>query len=161
MTRKQPLFPPWADDAAKLAGALIVGGAVYAVTLIAYATSPVTTTVGYRPDQPVPYSHELHAGQLGMDCRYCHSTVEKAAFAAVPSTQVCMNCHANIRNDSELLAPVRKSFTTGMPLEWIQVHDLPDFVYFDHSAHVNNGVGCATCHGRVDKVGPEGVQQET
>lgn len=160
MTPRQPFFPPWADHAAKLAGALIVGGVVYAVTLLAYATSPVTTTVGYRPEQPVPYSHELHAGQLGLDCRYCHVTVEDAAFAAIPPTQTCMNCHANIRNDSEKLTVVRDSFKSGKPVEWIKVHDVPDFVYFNHSAHVNNGIGCATCHGRVDKMGPEGVIQE-
>src|SRR5690348_468335 len=93
----RPFFPPWFDSIAKLAGALIVGGGVYAITLICYATSPVTTSVGYQPEQPIPYSHALHVGQLGLDCRYCHVTVETAAFAAIPPTQTCMNCHANIR----------------------------------------------------------------
>jgi hypothetical protein len=155
----KPFFPPWFDNVAKLTLALIVGGGVYAVTLICYATSPVTTSVGYQPDQPIPYSHALHVGQLGLDCRYCHTTVDKAAFAAIPPTQTCMNCHANIRNDSEKLTALRESFKTGSAVEWVQIHDLPDFVYFNHSAHVNNGIGCVSCHGRVDKMAENGVHQ--
>ncbi len=108
------------------------------------------TDVGYAPEQPVPYSHALHAGQLGIDCRYCHNTVETAAHAAVPPTQTCMNCHAAIRKESEKLIPVRASYATGMPIPWVRVHDLPDYVYFNHSAHVRRGVGCVSCHGRVD-----------
>jgi hypothetical protein len=134
--------------------------------LICYATSPVTTAVGYQPDQPIPYSHALHVGQLGLDCRYCHTTVENAAFAAIPPTQTCMNCHANIRNNRKnadgspaKLAPLFESYESGKAVEWVQIHDLPDFVYFNHSAHVTHGVGCATCHGRVDKMAENGVQQ--
>jgi hypothetical protein len=112
--------------------------------------SPQATAVGYQPPQPVPYSHALHAGKLGIDCRYCHTTVEVAAHAAVPPTQTCMNCHAKIRAESPKLIPVRESYATGLPVPWVRVHDLPDYVYFNHSAHVRRGVGCVECHGRVD-----------
>ena len=124
----------------------------YVVVLLAYGASPRTTNVGYQPEQPVPYSHALHAGELGIDCRYCHNTVEVAAHAAVPPTQTCMNCHAKIRATSPKLLPVRESYATGMPVPWVRVHDLPDYVYFNHSAHVRRGVGCVECHGRVDKM---------
>jgi hypothetical protein len=152
MSPRTPFFPPWFDKLTKLLGALIVAGLVYMVVLTAYATSPNTTATGYEPTQPVPYSHELHVGKLGLDCRYCHNTVENAAFAAVPPTQTCMNCHASIRTTSDKLAPIRESYSTGNPVEWVQVHDLPDFVFFDHSAHVTRGIGCVSCHGRVDKM---------
>ncbi len=102
------------------------------------------------PTQPVPYSHALHVGQLGMDCRYCHTGVEVAAAATIPPTQTCMNCHSKVRANSEKLIPIRESYATGMPVPWIRVHDLPDYVYFDHSAHVRRGVGCVSCHGRID-----------
>jgi hypothetical protein len=104
------------------------------------------------PEQPVPYSHALHVGQLGMDCRYCHTTVETAAFAALPPTQTCMNCHLQIRAESPKLLAVRESHASGLPVRWVKVHDLPDYVYFDHSAHVARGVGCVECHGRVDRM---------
>jgi len=107
---------------------------------------------GYQPRQPVPYSHALHAGQLGIDCRYCHTNVEHGAAATLPPTEVCMNCHARIRAASPKLLKARESFATGMPIEWVRVHDLPDFVYFNHSAHVRRGIGCVSCHGRVDKM---------
>jgi len=122
------------------------------VLLFIYGFSPQTRDVGYQPVQPVPYSHALHAGELGMDCRYCHSTVERSAKASIPATEVCMNCHASIRTKSEKLTPIRESFATGEPVHWVRVHDLPDFVYFNHSAHVHAGVGCVECHGRVDKM---------
>jgi hypothetical protein len=102
--------------------------------------------------QPVPFSHDHHVSGLGLDCRYCHTTVEKAAFAGMPPSATCMNCHKQIWADSEMLQPVRESFASGAPIEWIRVHDLPDFVYFDHSAHVTRGVGCVSCHGRVDQM---------
>jgi hypothetical protein len=123
---------------------------LYVVALVWYGASPETTDVGYAPQQPVPYSHALHAGQLGIDCRYCHNTVERSAHAAIPPTDTCMNCHANIRARSEKLAAVRESWETGLPIRWVRVHDLPDYVYFNHSAHVRRGVGCVECHGRVD-----------
>ena len=125
---------------------------VYAVGLAYYASSPETVDIGYSPKQPVPFSHALHAGELGMDCRYCHTTVEKAAYAAVPPTATCMNCHKLIATDSEKLLPVRQSYATGDPVPWVRVHDLPDFAYFDHSAHVTRGVSCVSCHGRIDKM---------
>jgi hypothetical protein len=114
--------------------------------------SPKTTAVGYAPQQPVPYSHAQHAGIMGIDCRYCHTTVEKAAFAAIPPTQTCMNCHTSVHAKSEKLKPERESWETGKPIEWVKVHDLPDYAYFNHAAHVSKGVGCASCHGRVDQM---------
>lgn len=120
--------------------------------LLGLAFDPQTTDVGYRPVQPVPFSHALHAGELGLDCRYCHNTVEKTAFASIPPTATCMNCHTAIHTESPRLAPVRNSFTTGKPVEWKKIHDLPDFVTFNHSIHVNKGVGCTVCHGRIDKM---------
>lgn len=108
--------------------------------------------VGYQPDQPVDYSHKLHAGDLGIDCRYCHSTVESSSFAAIPATETCMNCHAKVRTDSDKLLPVRESWASDQPIPWVRVHNLPDFVYFDHSAHLSAGVGCVSCHGRVDQM---------
>jgi hypothetical protein len=128
----------------------VVGGLIYASVLVYLGFSPKATDVGYMPTQPVPYSHALHVGQLGMDCRYCHTSVEVAAHANVPPTQTCMNCHANVRANSEKLIPVRESYATGMPVPWIKIHDLPDYVYFNHSAHVSRGIGCVSCHGRID-----------
>ena len=125
---------------------------VYLIFLLYYGGNPRTLAVGYQPEQPVPYSHALHAGELGIDCRYCHNTVEAAAFAAVPPTATCMNCHATIATDSDKLVLVRQSAAGGEPIHWQKVHDLPDFVYFNHSAHVARGVGCVSCHGRVDKM---------
>jgi hypothetical protein len=103
-------------------------------------------------DQPVPFSHDHHVSGLGIDCRYCHTTVETSAFAGIPSTEICMGCHSQIWNDSPLLAPVRESYRSGEPLRWTRVHDLPDFAYFDHSIHVAKGIACESCHGRVDRM---------
>ncbi len=146
------VFPKWTNFARLLIGLTLVGAPPYLVVLVTTAASPQTTDVGYQPVQPVPYSHRLHVGELGMDCRYCHTSVEGAAFAAIPSTQTCMNCHATVRKESPKLEPVRRSYATGMPIPWVKVHDLPDYVYFNHSAHVTRGVSCASCHGRVDKM---------
>lgn len=131
-------------------GAGLGVAALYAVAVINFGFSPRATDVGYAPVQPVPYSHAAHAGRLGMDCRYCHSTVEETSHAAIPPTQTCMGCHTKILTDSPRLTPVRESFATGEPVRWVKVHDLPDYVYFNHSAHVNRGVGCVECHGRID-----------
>jgi hypothetical protein len=125
-------------------------GAIYLVVIVNYGFSPQATDVGYEPIQPVPYSHALHAGRLGMDCRYCHNTVEETSHAAIPPTQTCMGCHSKIKTDSPRLAAVRESYTTGNSVPWVKVHDLPDYVYFNHSAHVRRGVGCVECHGRID-----------
>jgi hypothetical protein len=146
------VFPRWANKTRALAGVLLGGAPLYLTGLIWYGASPKTTDVGYEPHQPVPYSHALHAGQLGLDCRYCHNTVEQAAHAAIPATQTCMNCHETVHTKSEKLAPVRESWATNQPVEWLKVHDLPDYVYFNHSAHVTRGVGCVSCHGRVDQM---------
>ena len=102
--------------------------------------------------QPVPFSHKHHVSGLGIDCRYCHTSVEESSFAGLPPTETCMSCHTQIWSDSPMLEPVRASFRTGTPLRWTRVHDLPDYVYFDHSIHVHKGIGCASCHGRVDRM---------
>lgn len=126
--------------------------AIAAVAAFWYWGTEKFWRVGYSPIQPVPFSHKLHAGDLGMDCRYCHSTVERSPFAAVPPTQTCMNCHAKVKTDSPKLALLREHAADDQPMPWIRVHDLPDFVYFDHSAHLAAGVGCSSCHGRVDQM---------
>lgn len=151
------IFPRWVDPVVKAVLALAVAGGGYVSLLVAYGASPKTLDVGYAPDQPVAYSHAMHVGQLGMDCRYCHTSVEDTAKANVPPTATCMNCHSKVLTTSPLLQPVRESFQTGKPVPWIRVHDLPDYAYFDHSAHVTRGVGCVSCHGRVDTM--EVVQQ--
>ena len=125
---------------------------MYLTVLVTGVFSPEMSAIGYAPEQPVPYSHELHAGELGIDCRYCHTGVETGARATIPPTQTCMNCHATVKTESEQLALVRESFETGEPIPWVRVHDLPDYAYFDHSAHVTRGVGCESCHGRIDKM---------
>jgi hypothetical protein len=146
------VFPRWVNKLVLILPILVTLGGLYVVVLVIYAAAPQTTDVGYQPKQPVPYSHALHVGRLGLDCRYCHSTVEYAAHAALPPTQTCMNCHKSIRAESPKLLPVRESYATGKSIEWIRVHDLPNFVYFNHSAHVRRGVGCVSCHGRIDKM---------
>jgi hypothetical protein len=103
-------------------------------------------------EQPVPFSHQHHVAGLGIDCRYCHTTVETSNFAGIPPTQTCMNCHAQIWTNAEMLEPIRASYASGKPIVWSRVHRLPDFVHFNHSIHVNKGVGCASCHGRIDKM---------
>lgn len=102
--------------------------------------------------QPIPFSHDHHVAQIGIDCRYCHTSVETSAFAGIPPTETCMNCHTQIWSDSPMLEPVRDSFRTGTPIVWSRVHDLPDFVYFNHSIHISKGVACVSCHGRVDEM---------
>jgi len=149
---KSFVFPPWTNKLRVVIGAATVGGLVYAVAFVAYGFSPKTVDVGYQPKQPVPYSHALHAGKLGIDCRYCHSTVERSGFAAIPASEVCMNCHKMVRAASPKLLPVRESVAENKPVDWVRVHDLPDYVYFNHSAHVRRGVGCVSCHGRIDKM---------
>lgn len=103
-------------------------------------------------EQPVPFSHEHHVSGLGIDCRYCHTSVEQSSSAGLPATEICMSCHSQIWKDSPMLEPVRASFRTGKPIEWARVHDVPDFVYFNHSIHVAKGIGCESCHGRVDRM---------
>ena len=158
MKRDPDLFPKWFNGIRAMVAVGVVCAAVYVAGIITYGFSPYATDVGYMPEQPVPYSHALHAGKLGMDCRYCHNTVEFTGKAAIPPTQTCLGCHTNITaggvpfEQNPKLAPVRKSRDTGMPVEWVRVHDLPDYAYFNHSAHVNRGIGCVSCHGRVDRM---------
>ncbi len=143
------IFPKWTNKAPTYALIAALAMLVGLVGFFWYFGSPKYTDVGYRPNQPVPYSHKLHAGDLGVDCRYCHTGVETSAHATVPSTQTCMNCHTLILTDSEKLLKVRESWATGNPIEWIKVHKVPDYAYFDHSIHVNSGIGCVSCHGNV------------
>lgn len=128
-----------------LVGALAV--AVYAVYW-----SPYMTQVGLPIEQPVPFSHQHHVGGLGIDCRYCHTGVEKSAFAGMPPTHTCMTCHSQLWSEAPLLAPVRQSLLTGSPIHWRRVNHLPDYVYFNHRIHVTKGVSCVSCHGRVDEM---------
>lgn len=122
------------------------------VTLDQLQRSPWVTRQGQRPDQPVPFSHKHHVQGLGLQCQYCHTTVEKSSYAGIPPTKTCINCHAQIWTNAQLLEPVRTSWATGQSIVWTKVHDLPDFVYFSHEIHVNKGMGCASCHGRVDQM---------
>ena len=122
------------------------------VALNSLQRSPWVTRQGQRPDQPVPFSHKHHVQGLGLQCQYCHTSVEKSSYAGIPPTKTCMNCHSQIWTDAELLKPVRDSWATGASIQWIKVHDLPDYVYFNHEIHVNKGIGCASCHGRVDEM---------
>jgi len=152
------LFPRWSNKVVPILIFWVLGPLGTAGIAAAVYYSPNDNLdVGYQPKQPVPYSHKLHAGDLGMDCRYCHSPVERGAMATIPPTQVCMNCHTQVRKDSPKLLPIRESWATGMPVKWIRVHNMPDYVYFDHSAHLAANVGCVECHGRVDEM--EVVQQ--
>ena len=145
-------FPRWSN--LLLPVVILVGATlpVYAAFFVSYGFSPKTLEVGYQPTQPIPFSHALHAGELGLDCRYCHIGVDRAAHSSIPVTQTCMNCHANIRPESPKLVKLIDSNLTGMPIEWIRIHRLPDFAFFNHAAHVTRGIGCATCHGRIDKM---------
>jgi hypothetical protein len=146
-----PLFPPRSNTIARaslivlpLLLIVVVGG------LVLYGNSSAVTHVGVAVPQPVPYPHNLHVAVLGLDCRYCHAAVDKSSFADLPSTETCMTCHEQIAATVPDLQPVRDSWATGKPVEWTRVNQLADFVYFNHEIHVNKGVGCETCHGRVD-----------
>ena len=128
----------------------ILGGV--ATAGINYYATPKYTHVGYQPVQPVPFEHSLHAGQLGIDCRYCHAAVEKSGTSSVPAAQTCMNCHSTIKTQSPLLEVVRQSYQTGDPVPWVKIHAVPDYVYFNHSVHVSRGVSCVECHGKVNEM---------
>ncbi len=147
------LFPKSANSLAPASIAAIVlvaGGAVGSLLALDYAG--FNQRRGETLEQPVPFSHEHHVSGLGIDCRYCHTAVEKSASAGVPPTATCYNCHKLVWNEAPMLEPVRSSYRTGQPLEWNKVHDLPDFTYFNHSIHVAKGIGCATCHGPVQEM---------
>ncbi|HKG21324.1 MAG TPA: cytochrome c3 family protein [Blastocatellia bacterium] len=134
---------------ATIFGAVFIIGTVFLIG-DGINRSSYNTQAFFPREQPVQFSHKHHVGDEGIDCRYCHTSVEEAAFAGIPPTKTCMNCHSQIFANSPYLEPVRESWRTGKPIEWTRVHDLPDYVYFDHSIHVNKGVGCSSCHGRVD-----------
>jgi hypothetical protein len=146
------IFPKWTNRLPLmiLTGLFLVGGG--GVAGVWYYFTPKYTRVGYQPIQPALFSHAVHVTQLGMDCRYCHSDVEKAWFSNVPSSTTCMNCHNQVLKDDPKLALVRESAATGRPIPWVQIHKLPDYVYFNHSVHVNRGVSCVECHGRIDQM---------
>ncbi len=144
---------------ASVVAAVLLLGAVGSAALQASRTS-IVTDVEIAKQQPVPFSHAHHVGGLGIDCRFCHTSVEEAASAGIPPTKTCMSCHSQIWTNSDLLEPVRDSYRTDESIEWVRVHDLPGFVYFNHSVHIAKGVGCESCHGRVDKM-PLMWKQET
>ena len=148
------IFHPSFNNIAKIS---IVGIALLLATIggvvnVIIIRSSYLTQTQVAIEQPIQFSHKHHVGGLGLDCRYCHTSVEDAAFAGIPPTKTCMNCHSQIWVTSPMLEPVRTSFETGKPLVWKRVHNLADFAYFNHSIHVNKGVGCSTCHGRVDEM---------
>lgn len=142
------------SNALARAGLVLTGLIVVAlgVALNSLQRSPWVTKQGQRADQPVPFSHRHHVEGLGIQCQYCHTSVEKAGYAGIPPTKTCMNCHSQIWTNAAMLEPVRQSWATGQSIKWVRVHDLPDYVYFNHEIHVNKGIGCASCHGRVDEM---------
>ena len=150
------VFPKWINTLPLkiIVFAAILGGTVTAG--VTYYFTPKYTRVGYQPIQPIPFSHQKHAGELGIDCRYCHVAVEKSAHSTIPSSQTCMNCHTPgmmpVNANNPRLAVVQTSFESGKPVPWVKVHQLPDYVYFNHSIHVNRGISCVECHGKVNEM---------
>jgi hypothetical protein len=146
------IFPKWTNRLPLLVitGGILVGGALVAGAW--YYLTPKYSRVGYKPIQPVAFSHNTHASQLGIDCRYCHDDVEKSWYSNVPSSGTCMNCHNQVLKDDPRLAQVRDSAATGKAIPWVQVHRVPDYVYFNHSVHVNRGISCVECHGAINKM---------
>lgn len=144
------IFPKWTNSLPLKVGiglALLGGSALAGVW---YYFTPKYTRVGYKPTQPVAFSHDIHANQLQIDCRYCHNNVDKSWFSNVPAANTCMNCHSVVLKDSPKLELVRQSYSTGKPIEWVQIHKVPDYVYFNHSVHVSRGISCVECHGQVN-----------
>lgn len=144
-----PAADTWLRVVALVTAAVLVGLIAFAAL---FGESTYATLVGWTQDQPVPFSHQHHVGELDIDCRYCHSTVEVAAEAGLPSTQLCMTCHSQLWTEAEMLAPVRESLAEDRPLRWRRVADVPDYVFFDHSIHIDRGVSCVACHGRIDQM---------
>ncbi len=146
------IFPKWSNavPVRLLIALLLLGTAVTAG--VTYYFTPKYTKVGYMPVQPVAYSHKLHVGQLGLDCRYCHTYVDRSGHANIPDAATCMNCHNQILPDSPALAPIRESYASGDPVPWIKVHRMPDYVYFNHAVHVNRGISCVECHGQINEM---------
>ncbi len=146
------IFPRQLNHLPVVAAVIGLGALGSATFVFWYYFSPHNLSVGYAPKQPVLYSHRLHVGELGLDCRYCHANVERSAEAMIPPTQTCMGCHSLVKKDSERLAPIRASWASGKSMEWVRVHKVPDHAYFDHSVHLAVGVGCVSCHGRIDQM---------
>lgn len=147
------VFPRYMNTVARVTAVAVVSLAVALLWLWdRLQRSPYVTDVRIAKTQPVPFSHRHHVGEIGMDCRYCHQSVETSAFAGIPPTELCIGCHNQIWSDSPMLEPVRASFKNDEPLRWARIHDLPDYAYFNHSAHLTAGVGCSSCHGRVDEM---------
>jgi len=146
------VFPSWVNRAPiQIIGCtlLVTGTLIAGVT---YYMTPKWANVGYAPVQPVSFSHELHVTQMGMDCRYCHTYVDRSGHSNVPTTQSCMACHSMVQTDSPALQPVRDSYASGEPIPWVRVHKAPDYVYFNHAVHVNRGISCVECHGQVNEM---------
>jgi hypothetical protein len=147
------LFPPWSNAAFRVALVGLPASLILMITLLMiYVRSPLHTGEGHEEVQPIEFDHRHHVADDGIDCRYCHTTVDRSPSAGVPSTTLCLNCHSQVWNASALLEPLRRSYFQDQPIHWNRVHRLPDYVYFDHSIHVGKGVGCETCHGRVDEM---------
>jgi hypothetical protein len=144
------IFPKGTNETVIKAGAALSIVGALATLAVWYYFTPKYSRVGYQPVQPVHFQHDIHVGQLGLDCRYCHSYVEVSGHSNVPTTQVCMNCHRDIQKNNPKLQPVRDSWASGEPIAWVKIHNVPDYAYFNHSAHVNRGVSCVSCHGHVD-----------
>lgn len=146
------IFPKWSNTVPikVIIALMLIGGAVTAGYF--YYLTPEYARVGYKPIQPVPFDHSLHVDQLGMDCRYCHTYVDRSEHSNIPDSATCMNCHNQVLPDSPALAPVRESYESGKPVEWIRVHKTPDYVFFNHSVHVNRGISCVECHGQINKM---------
>jgi hypothetical protein len=146
------IFPKWANQLAPKLGLIAVLAGTVAMAGVTYYLTPKYTRVGYQPKQPVAFSHKVHNEQLGIDCRYCHNNVDKSWFSNIPAASTCMNCHSLILKDDPRLALVRESYGSGKPIPWVQIHKVPDYVYFNHSVHVNRGISCVHCHGEINKM---------
>src|SRR5690606_13309785 len=150
------VFPKWTNKLPLVLLVSVVSLVCFAVFAFSYWGSPKHYIVGYQPVQPIAFSHELHAGQMALDCRYCHFNVEKGRHAGVPPTETCLNCHNLVKSGSKTgtaeIQKIHDAHEAGVPIEWVRIHKLPDYAYFDHSAHVNKGVSCVDCHGRVDQM---------
>lgn len=146
------IFPEWTN---KLPSKIFIGAGVFIILFslaMSYYATPQYTRVGYQPEQPVPFDHSLHVNQLGMDCRYCHTSVDQSEHSIIPDAATCLNCHNQIQSDHPALEPIRQSAATGEPVPWVRIHKTPDYVYFNHAVHVNRGISCIECHGPVNEM---------
>tara|TARA_E500000178_G_scaffold229229_1_gene225893 strand:+ start:86 stop:748 length:663 start_codon:yes stop_codon:yes gene_type:complete len=146
------VFGKWVNYVPAVILSTLLFTVVFLIYLFYYWFAPSHLEVGYQPEQPIPYSHRLHAGELGIDCRYCHFDVETEAYANVPSSETCLNCHNYIKTDNSDIQTIKKHYDNNEPVDWVKVHMLPDYAYFNHSRHVNSGVSCVQCHGRIDQM---------